>query len=224
LLGLQIGLSVAVAAGLIIAAHALGARVGVSVGGGVASFAVTLLFTINVAAGPGVTRLGQTPVCHIVELHLTQPAECRPRGVASPPVGLDGSAILLADGHRLPIVRGRVESNIEVSTATGNVFNPIAEINGWAASVGDRRPASGILVFSSGGRFVGAIRPTKPRADVAAAFHDQALTQSGFMLSFPIKIIPHASGTPRLQLFAVAGDVASRMAFHCTGPAKQLGC
>lgn len=224
MLALQIGVGLAVAAGVLIATQALGLRVAVVAIATSVSFAVTLVFTITVATGPEVPRLGKLFVCQILGADRTQPPSCGPRGLASAPVGLTAAAILLADGHRVPIVPGRVMSNIEFSAPSGNGFAPTADIEGWAAGVRDRRPVSSILVFSAAGRFVGGVSPTGRRPDVVAVFHDPTLERSGFSLKLPLRLVPGASAAPRLRLFALASGVASSMVFHCQGLNRQLGC
>ncbi len=224
MLGLQIGVSLAVSAGVIVACYTLGTRPVLAVSGGMASFAIALLFTINVAAGPPVVPLGKIPICRILDARVTQPSSCRPRGLKSLPVRIAGSAIVLLSGERLPIVRGRVTSNIETSTTAGNGFAPTVDISGWAASIPERRAAGAILVFSTAGRFVGAVSPTDQRPDVDAAYHDPGLTLSGFTLSFPLRLLAEANARPKFRLFAVAGGVASPMVFHCGGANRQLGC
>lgn len=223
---LMVGISLAAAAGLIIARYAIAGSRGIrAVIGATITFALTLLFTINVAAGPVVHRfrVGTILTCRIIGPTLTQPAACRPRGIGGTPSAVDGSAILFAGGRRVPIVPGRVKSNIEFSGAGGNGFAPTAEIIGWAASIQMRQPASAVLVFASG-RYVGAVGPTAKRPDVDRAFHDPALTLSGFSFEMPVALLRDGSGRVKLQLYALARGVASPMALTCTRAIRQFGC
>ncbi len=217
LMALQIGIALAAAAGLVIVRYALGStRLTASAVGAILTFALTLVFAIEVGAGP--TMVNSTP-CRIVNANLTQPASCRPRGLAATPTRVVGRSILLSNGARLAIVPLRIRGSIDQSLSAGNVFGPAADIAGWAADVRAGRPASAILVFSSG-RFVGAAAPAFDRPDVANVYHDAALRLSGFRLHVPLSAPPGAH--VRMQLFAVSAGVASPLALQCT--IGQYGC
>jgi hypothetical protein len=223
LMVLQIGISLAAAVGLAVVIYALGtSRVTASALSVLLTFAAILLFTINVGAGP-VIRHGVSTTCQIINAAITQPADCRPRGLGGQPVRIAGKMILLGNGSRLPIVSGRVRSFIETSQMAGNLAKPAAQLTGWAASVRESRPATAVLVFSSG-RFLGAVAPTISRPDVARFFHDPALRVSGFILNVPLPAPPAGSRTPGLRLFALSQGVVSPMAFDCAQAIKQFGC
>ena len=228
MIALQLAISVAVALGLMLAVYSLRARASRSIGLiGAFGFVATLLFTILVGAGPSVPRsrsvaqLGVYGVCHIVSARRTEPASCGPKGLSDQPTVATRSAILLDGGGRLPIVPGRIQSNIDQSVGGGNGFAPLANIVGWAASVSDRRPADAVLVFTPSGHFIGAAGLTKPRPDVAQAFHAPALETSGFSLQFPLKLDGFAK---RFRLFALANGIATPILLHCRGLNRQLGC
>jgi hypothetical protein len=79
-----------------------------------------------------------------------------------------------------------------------------------------------VLLFS-GGRFVAAVPPTVARKDLRRRTGIVALQRSGFVAQVPRDRLGPRRGAPRLEVFAVDGNVASRLPFRCA-PRPAFGC
>jgi peptidoglycan/LPS O-acetylase OafA/YrhL len=184
---------------------------------------VVFLLVLAVGIGQG-QRPGAPPTtCLIVRLYQVDPAGCRPAGASGRSAKLLARSIL-TEGRQLPIVPGWIVSRVDLSQKVANGFlGNTVRIVGWAASARDHRPASSILVFSSG-RFLGAIKPTISRPDVAKALKDKALERSGYVVELPVKLALRRGKLGKLQLVGVEGTAASFLPFDCKQSPKPLGC
>lgn len=114
--------------------------------------------------------------------------------------GLDGSG-LNESGLRLDMPLGSPKANSEVNGSLDRILRipngPLA-LAGWAADTAVAAPASFVLAVI-GDRVVATGSTGGARSDVAAAFHDERLADSGFTLPLPAE----AAGQ-RIRLFAMA--------------------
>jgi hypothetical protein len=113
-------------------------------------------------------------------------------------------AVVRRGGRALPLATGRVESYLDGASATDGGL----ELHGWAADVGNGRPADEILVFA-GERLLYAGPPSVSRPDVAGFHKQPALETSGYRVTVPAA--PLRGGRELLRVFAVFGDTVSPM-------------
>jgi hypothetical protein len=135
-----------------------------------------------------------------------------------PPYVLERGRIRSATGETLRIVPGAVGGQVQRAQLRG----PNARLGGWAASLRWHRAARYVLLFS-GGRFVAAVPPTVARKDLRRRTGIVALQRSGFVAQVPRDRLGPRRGAPRLEVFAVDGNVASRLPFRCA-PRPAFGC
>jgi 4-amino-4-deoxy-L-arabinose transferase-like glycosyltransferase len=183
--------------------------------------AVVLLVTGNTGGSGASGAYFALPAsaCRVSASHITAPPSCRPLGILSRPSELRADAVRLADGRDLPITPDSISSFVEHSQVVAGRL----EIDGWAANLGAHHPASAILVFV-GGHFVGAVKPTVNRPDVARHFALAGVRQSGFQVILPPTVLNNGGLAAKLQLVGVGGDQATLLPFDCTKAVKQLGC
>ena len=199
-------------------AAALGGAVGLPFG---ALLIVPLLDQPDGAPTAGPTR----PVCRISPAPgpegrtanglVTRPRHCRPDGYRGESYALRGAVIKSSDGRNLRVTPRSVTGYVDSS----NIIGGRPQISGWAADVKAGRPARSILVFS-GGRFLGAVKPTIPRPDVELSGDRPGGELAGYSFE-----LPRVSGQPRpLQLFGVVGREASPLRLDCTNRSLRFGC
>ena len=114
---------------------------------------------------------------------------------------------------------GRVTGFIDSSQVTGGS----TWFCGWAANLQNHRPAD-LVEVAVNGHLVDAIRPTRPRPDVAASEHG-APVNTGFSIWVPTVYLGSRPTHARVTLYGVEGGVASPLGATCTpGGTHDIGC
>lgn len=145
----------------------------------------------------------------------TRPSGCRPEADHVETYTLREGRLRSSDGDGIPLAPQTIVGHVDKV----EVVDDHPRINGWAANLKQGRPADSILFFA-GGRFVGAVKPTMPRPDVAADRGLARLATSGYAVELPAAV----AETGSLRIFAVEGAIASPMPLDCANLRLQLGC
>ncbi|MBN1529797.1 MAG: sulfatase-like hydrolase/transferase [Thermoleophilaceae bacterium] len=125
-----------------------------------------------------------------------------------------GDGEIRFSGHRpIRINRGSVEGFVDQTQSVGENVR----FEGWALGRRDHNPVDHILAFR-GGQLVHADKPDRARPDVARSFKT-APHNLGFGFSLRGEL---ATAAEDVQIFAVSGEIATRLPYLCTPKATQV--
>ncbi len=134
------------------------------------------------------------------------------------------SALFPPTGGHVHLAPGRVQGHLDSLTIQGGT----ARFDGWSATVGTTSghpsavPAEEVLVLLNG-RFVAGATPTLSRPDVARSLH-VATAPLGFTLDVPLRELKSAGAPGKVQVFGVAGPLASQLPVTCRPHPQALVC
>ncbi len=163
-----------------------------------------------------------SPPCRIVSSstasesrYETRPRRCRPSGGRSQGYRLVEGEVRFADGRETRPASKGLTGHVDSS----EVVDDHPRISGWAANLNEGRPADSILFFS-GGRFIGAVKLTVHRPDVASRNGRPGLRVSGYGVELPAAVGEAGS----LRIFAVEGGAVSPVSLDCSNERLKFGC
>lgn len=134
-----------------------------------------------------------------------------------PDLSLAAGSLRAPDGRRFLVRPGRVQGSVDVSAVQGARLR----LEGYAASLTARRPASLVLLVSHG-RLLATSRPRFGRPDLVPRY-GPGVSRSGFRIFVPLADL-RRNGRIDVHLFGALGDGATPLIFNCAAARQDVGC